>query len=533
MAVAVEKVLNARHYLLFLPLSALGLGAIANFFAYWFSLDAWRGYPISFTIITVVVLAGLAFNQISWFVLPRMRKPATVKATAGWRVGVVTTFVPGAESLQMLEDTVSALVSMEYPHDTWVLDEGDDNRVQVLCQQLGALHFSRKGIHRYQARSGTFESNTKHGNVNAWLYEIGFHRYDIISSFDPDHVPEPEFLNRLLGYFEDPKVGYVQAAQAYYNQKASFIARGAAEETYGYYSSIQMASFSMGYPIVTGCHNTHRVIALKQVGGFAPHDADDLLITLFYLTREWRGIYVPEILARGLTPVDWEGYLKQQLRWARSVLDIKFRVFPQLADKLPLATRCISFLHGLSYVQETVVTVLGLLLITYILATGSTPVLSYLIGPELLAMYTILFGIEFFRQRFFLDPKERGIPWRAVLLRYAKWPQILRALVEVLFNRKVPYTLTLKRRSRKQRRFLLWPHLLVSIIIGSVWLASMARGTIQYPSLHVWAVLLIVVSLTLVATELRRFPDPYDRALRFQTRESGSAATSSVDVRPV
>src|SRR5215468_4921127 len=93
---------------------------------------------------------------------------------------------------------------------------------------------------------------------------------------------------------------------------------GAAEETYAYYSAAQMAAYALGYPIITGCHNAHRVTALQAVGGFAPHEADDLLLTLHYRARGWRGVYVPQVLARGLTPVDWPGYLQQQRRWARS-----------------------------------------------------------------------------------------------------------------------------------------------------------------------------------------------------------------------
>src|SRR5207302_7238529 len=139
------------------------------------------------------------------------------------------------------------------------------------------------------------------------------------------------FLSQVLGYFNDPTIGYVQTPQAYYNQHASFIARGAAEEPYGYYSSVQMASYGLGYPIVIGCHNTHRMAALKDVGGFAPHDADDLLITLLYRSRRWNGVYVPRILARGLAPVDWGAYLDQQRRWARSLLDLKIRSYPKVS----------------------------------------------------------------------------------------------------------------------------------------------------------------------------------------------------------
>ena len=144
------------------------------------------------------------------------------------------------------------------------------------------------------------------------------------------------FLSELLGYFEEGAVGYVQAAQAYYNQRASFIARGAAEETYDYYSSTQMAAYAIGQPAVVGCHNVHRMAALREVGGFAAHDADDLALSMQYHAHGWRGVYVPRILARGLTPVDWNGYLKQQLRWARSVVDVRLRLH-RLLGKNPVA----------------------------------------------------------------------------------------------------------------------------------------------------------------------------------------------------
>jgi cellulose synthase/poly-beta-1,6-N-acetylglucosamine synthase-like glycosyltransferase len=91
--------------------------------------------------------------------------------------------------------------------------------------------------------------------------------------------------------------------------------------------------------------------ALQQVGGFAPHDADDLLITVWYRAAGWQGVYVPTILARGLTPVDWTGYLTQQRRWARSVLDIKFRVYPDLAGRLPHREQVLACLHGLYYLR--------------------------------------------------------------------------------------------------------------------------------------------------------------------------------------
>ena len=68
-----------------------------------------------------------------------------------------------------------------------------------------------------------------------------------------------------------------------------------------------------------------RVTALREINGFAPHDADDMLITYCYRQA---------------------GYLRQQYRWARSVLDIKFRIQPRMDLRLPWHEWLICYLHG-------------------------------------------------------------------------------------------------------------------------------------------------------------------------------------------
>ena len=82
------------------------------------------------------------------------------------------------------------LVALDYPHETWVLDEGDNDRVKSLCQRVGASHFSRKNLKQYQTESDVFQSHSKHGNYNAWLYEIAFKQYDVITAFDPDQIAD-------------------------------------------------------------------------------------------------------------------------------------------------------------------------------------------------------------------------------------------------------------------------------------------------------------------------------------------------------
>ena len=513
-----EAVFAWWDYPLFAALSVLNVVFIAFVAWYWVVKGDAVHRPVLFSLITAPFGLGLLLYECRWFAMPFMRRPRVMKPAAGWVVGVATTFVPSAEPIEMLAETLRALVAMDYPHDTWVLDEGNDDRVKALCRSLGARHFSRRDVSEYQTSSGPFQAKTKHGNYNAWLEEIGFANYDIVVGFDPDHIPAPEFLARVLGYFDDPDVGFVQAAQLYYNQGASFVARGAAEETYAYYSSIQMTAYALGYPIVTGCHNTHRVSALREVGGFAAHQADDLLITLRYRSVGWRGVYVPETLAVGLVPVDWAGYIAQQRRWARSVLDIKFRVYGSLFGRLSLAERLASLLHGLHYFQG-ITTAVGLGTLVYMLVTGAT--LTLVSGPAvplLAGLALILQPSEFYRQRFFLHPRtEAGLHWRAAILRLAKWPFILLASVEAIFDVKRTYAITKKFGRARAPRGLAVAHLGTACIIGAAWAAGWLRGAVHPLALSAVSAAIVIASVGICLTALFEFPDPYDPELRRAT----------------
>ena len=129
--VSKEPVLRWWDYCIFGLLSALNVGAIVYFLLQWFSSSSWQADSVVAWLFTLQIMYLLATNQFRWFLIPLMRKPKPMEVRPGWRVGVATTFVPGLESFAMLERTVLALVALKYPHETWVLDEGDSEEVKA------------------------------------------------------------------------------------------------------------------------------------------------------------------------------------------------------------------------------------------------------------------------------------------------------------------------------------------------------------------------------------------------------------------
>jgi hypothetical protein len=251
------------------------------------------------------------------------------------------------------------------------------------------------------------------------------------------------------------------------------------------------------------------------VGGFAAHDAEDLLTTLAYRNAGWRGVYVPRILARGLTPVDWSGYLSQQERWARSILDLKLRGHAALSSHLPLLTRLVSLVHGIHYLYRSFVIVALLLLLFFVLATGvGAALIPHLLVPQLLLPGLVLWVCDRYRQRFYLDREnECGIHWRVCLLQLGKWPCFLWAAFQVLINRRVPYTLTPKAGLSGRAVLLRAPLLLAAIAVSAAWGVGLLCGHPLTVPLQLGAGITVTGLLLLVATDLMRFPNPYDRTL--------------------
>jgi hypothetical protein len=463
----------------------------------WIDMGGWRTDAVAWWGLTLFGGLWLASQVARWLVIPGMCEPDDATEPVDGRIAVVTGFVPGAEPLAVLEQALEALCALDVPHDTWVLDEGDDPEARALCATYGAYHFSRHRAPALQNADGRFAASSKYGNYNAWLAIEGLDRYDFVANFDVDHVPAPGYLRATLGYFRDPGVGYVQLPQAYYNQQESVIACGAAQESAEFYSIVQRLNHRTGHPTVIGCHTLHRMSALEHAGGFAMHDADDLMLTLAYRKLGIRGVYLPRIMARGLAPADWSAYLNQQRRWARSVLDLKLRrQWAYLTNDSPLA-RLFATLHGILFLQPMMMALLGIGLLCWCLLVPAARSAIRVPWTPVFVLMTTFAVAHAFRQRFMLQDAA-VIPWRAWLLRFAKWPVLLQATIDVLTNRRFRYALTPKQRVAASANPLLTAHLPGMLLVLAAWLlAIVTRGALVTPVTLLAALFLVVTALVI------------------------------------
>lgn len=403
-----------------------------------------------FIILSFVVFFSSLLKAGTWFTIWFIKRPKPILPPPDLKVAFLTCFVPGKEPLEMLEKTLIAMRDATYNHDTWVLDEGNDRDVRLLCQRLGVRHFSRKESPHYNQEHGHYRTKTKAGNLNAWRNEFE-HHYDIVAQVDMDHIPHKDYLIKQIGYFLDPKVGYVIVPQIYKNTD-NWIARGAAQQTHYYYGPLQQGLYGAHMPFLIGTTHIYRVKAMKDFGGYAPTIAEDYLTSMHFSSHGWKGVYVPEVLAEGDGPTNWTDYFNQQMRWSYGLYEILFnhtrRHIFQLSfrQKINLVLSQLFYFSGLA-------TVFGLLLTSLYLLFGINATNMSLKdwSGYALPAYILSLLITLFLHRYYIKPKsEPAIGITGMFLAQAACTIYTIALIKFLSKKKLTYKVTTKGRAAQQ-----------------------------------------------------------------------------------
>ncbi len=448
-------VMSRREIIVFGLLVTIGMSMTVSFGLWWFEPqhipNNYHGIQhgadlLLFALLTFVVWHQIVGELFTWNAAKDMKHPATMKPKHGLRVAFLTAFVPGKEPYDVLENALRSMVAADYPHDTWILDEGNDDQAKQLAEKYGVKYHTRHGSKRYNQAKTRYEAKTKGGNLNSW-YDKYSHNYDFVAQMDNDFVLSKDFLTKKLGYFNDPDVAFVSSPQIYSNGSVSWIAAGASEQAYSFYGPIQKGLFGKGMLLPIGSHHIMRVAAMDSINGYACHIAEDHLTGMvIYAERRWKSVYVPEALAAGEGPANWAAYFGQQKRWAYGLMHILFQYSPSLLPKMKRQHALNYFVLQLHYFYG-LTQVIGIILMSlyFIWGVRST---NMNLGLMFLA-YLVLLGwqyiISLWLQRFNINPeREKGALIKGKIVNLAAWPVYFMAFGEYIIGKRVSYTVTPK-----------------------------------------------------------------------------------------
>jgi cellulose synthase (UDP-forming) len=218
----------------------------------WTSTVAWDAWWIAVPLVLAESYSlgeSVLYGITMW---SARRRPDPPPAPHGRSVDVfIATY---NEPLDIVLRTAVAARDITYPHQTWILDDGDRPEFAEAARRIGVGYIVRGPDWEGRPRFA------KAGNVNNALFQTSG---EFIAVLDADQVPEPHFLDRVLGYFDDPEVAFVQTPQQFWNAPASDPLGSQAELFYG---PIQQGKDGWGAAFFCGSNAVLRREALMALG---------------------------------------------------------------------------------------------------------------------------------------------------------------------------------------------------------------------------------------------------------------------------
>ena len=245
---------------------------------------------------------------------------------------------------------IRAIAEMDYPWECLeiqVLDDSTDDTPEVVRPLIEELQAKGLPIRHLQR---TTREGFKAGAL-AWGLEQS--KAGLIAIFDADFIPSPDFLQKTIGYFADPKIGMVQTRWEHLNRDYSLLTRTQSVLLDGHFVIEHTARNRSGcFFNFNGTAGVWRRKAIESAGGWQ-HDTltEDLDLSYRAQALGWQFIYLPDVATPAEVPIDIRDFKTQQHRWTKGAIQTARKLLPTLwRSGIPLRCKIEAGFHLLGNV---------------------------------------------------------------------------------------------------------------------------------------------------------------------------------------
>jgi cellulose synthase/poly-beta-1,6-N-acetylglucosamine synthase-like glycosyltransferase len=464
----------SRHQVITMILAvALGVATV-DYIGWRFAVTNWQGWWIAVPLLCAEALGaahilGFQFTVWPWpvpaiepsedparhqifMLVPTLNEgPATLRPTLDGCI---------AARRKYLEQYPDGQVTVVVCNDGRAADVPCWAEIDALAEELGVRCVTR--VNGGGAKAGNIENARQACQVTGDA---------LLAIFDADQVPKPDFLLKTVPPFADTKVGWVQTGQYYANLKNP-VSRWADDQQSMFYNLLCPGKAALDSAFICGTNVVVRAAALDEIGGLPQDSVTEDFAASIALHPRWRSIYLTEILATGLGPLDIPSYLKQQGRWALGTLGVlrsNWRdIFLPRKNGLRAGQRVQYFLactHYLCGLRDFIYLVSPVLFIfTGIPAVRTATLASYLLHFFPYAVLGIT-GMWY---------SARGVTGlRGIIIGFGSTPALIGSLVAVILGRKKSFAVTSKE-SQEERSL---GYLRIYVFFVLLCLAALAWAT--------------------------------------------------------
>lgn len=349
---------------------------------------------IGFAVAALTLVVGLVQTFEQWEVICRRdwrrARTAEVKAVRSHYPRVSLHVPTYSEPPELVISTLNTLSAMQYPNfEVLVIDNNTSDPslwrpVEAHCARLGT-RFRFFHIDRLPgAKAGALNFALRHSDAEA----------ELIGVIDSDYQVQGDFLTALVGYFDDPRMGFVQTPQSYRDWGPHHYLRMCNWEYNLVFATTLVSRNERMAALTVGTMGLIRRSVLDEVGGWAEWClTEDSELSVRIHAAGYRSMYINTVYGKGLVPETFEDYKRQRFRWTYGpIQELRrhFRLFlPGILARrsaLTPAQKTHHLIHGLGALKsgfELLLLPLGGLTVGSMVLHGETVTLPSYIWPTL------------------------------------------------------------------------------------------------------------------------------------------------------
>ncbi len=342
-------------------------------------------------IVLVAILACFGMHrgmlvQTCWRKRRKLHQIEGAPPVTGDDVPRVTLQLPLFNEATVAQRLIERCARLDYPRDRLqiqVLDDSTDETTVIArstVERIAATGIDIVYIHRVD-RVGYKAGALAHGLKSA--------TGELVAIFDADFLPEPGFLRAVVGHFDDPQIGCVQARWGHMNREHSLLTKVQALMLDGHHLVDNRARWANDqFFNFSGTGGIWPIRALRNAGGRG-HDTltEDLDLSYRAQMKGWKFIYRPDVVTPSELPEDLSAFRAQQFRWAKGTVQTARKLLGTIwRSDLRLAQKIEATYHFTPHMTSPLMLVLSILLL---------PMLAILPGTDVRSMFLIDLPLAF------------------------------------------------------------------------------------------------------------------------------------------
>ena len=252
----------------------------------------------------------------------------------------VSIIISAKNEEKVIEKTIKEMAKIVYHksdgtpnYELYIVDDGSTDKTLEQAQGLIKEYPQLKVYHR---------APRERSSKAAALNEVFSHcKGDVFCIFDADARVTPNFLERIIPYFVDPKVGAVQAQKRVSNPKVNFLTAAQDDELLTLKSLEEGKDLAESAAELKGNGMLVRKAALESVNGWNENAlTEDLDMSTRLHLNNWAIRYCPEIEVLEEAITEFKPFFRQRRRWAEGGIKRYLDYFiPLMTSNIPLAKK--------------------------------------------------------------------------------------------------------------------------------------------------------------------------------------------------